>query len=108
MSKDGFLYTGANSKTVNNAEKRRKEAEARLKEKKNKRNKLLPAYEIVTTELDKEREASKLLLINTIETDTTETDIKAIVLATKLYIKSMSGLQARLNKILRSENEVKE
>lgn len=107
MAKDGFLYSGANSKTVNNVERIRKEAEARKQEKKSKRNKLLPAYEIVSAELNKERDASKLLLINTIETDTTEADIKAIVLATKLYIKSMSSLQARLNKILRSEDEEK-
>lgn len=101
MRNDGILYTGMTSKAkLAKLEEVKKEKE---RQKKDKKAKLQPFADVVLEELAKEKKNTILSLLNTIETETPEADIKAKIVAANLYKESISGLEARIKAIMRTK-----
>lgn len=97
---DSILYTGMNSKSFV-AEQVKKEDKRDQKE--TKRIQLQPYQELISTEISKLRDELSAELGNLIHIDTTEADVKSVVLGIRLADSKLVSLQIRLGNIVRQQ-----
>lgn len=101
MRNDGLLYTGLTSQ----AQLQRLEATKKEKkrQKANQKAKILPSAELLIELLAKEKKATILKLLETVQVDTSEEQTKSLILALNLYKDSLSGLEAQIKAIMRAK-----
>lgn len=100
---DSILNTGMTSHTINKAERMKKARENRNQIKQAKRTKLMPAAEVVITELDKEKQNTEKMLLEQINVNTPDQSVKDIIVALNLYGESLNKLKSRLSNIMREK-----
>jgi len=95
---DSVLYTGMSSQnSIVIREKREKMKE----EKERKRGVLLPGAQLLSLEIDKERQTIASELANIIHIEMSAADIKATVMGLRLADQRIAALARRLNNVLR-------
>ena len=101
MRNDGLLYTGLTSQ----AQLQRLEAAKKEKkrQKANQKAKILPSAELLIELLAKEKKATILKLLDTVQVDTSEEQTKSLILSLNLYKDSISGLEAQIKAIMRAK-----
>ena len=108
MRNDSILLTGMNSGTVSKVDReRRLRLEKEKKEKLAKKNAILPTIEPVLAEIEKEKKRTILEIMEKVDANTSEADLKANILALNLYKQSMNHLGTRLKNIMRVDKQVK-
>lgn len=100
MLNDKILYSGQTS-----ASKRLDKLEERAREKEKKQKKLSPAAEVVFEFIGKEKQAIQTQVLNYVQTNTTEKDLKSTLLALKFYDTHLTDLQIKLKSLLGRTNE---
>lgn len=95
---DGILWSGQTS-----ASRITEKLEERKREKLKKREKLSPAADVVFEYINKEKQNIQAQLLNYIQTDTNDENLKSTLLALKFYNTYLTTLQNNLRNILRKE-----
>lgn len=99
---DSVLYTGMSSQnSIVIREKREKMKE----EKERKRGALLPAAQLLSLEVDKERQTIASELANIIHIEMSTANIKATIMGLRLADQRIAALGRRLNNVLRVEQK---
>ena len=105
---DSILNTGISGATISRLERSRQAREQRIKNKEAKKSNLTPAAEIVIEEINKERDAVTVQLLNLIDSTTDEEVTRSTIHALRLYRKSLDGMKLRLGNILRTRERFDE
>lgn len=102
MRNDSILLTGMNSGTVSKVDRERMARQKKEKQERlSKKQVIQPAIEPVLLEIDKEKKRTILELMESIDTASTEQDLKSTIVALNLYKKSLDKLSIRLKNIMR-------
>lgn len=104
MRSDSILSTGLTSASIGKASRAKEARDERMRLKDAKRTTLLPAAEVVITEIDKEIQVTQVALLEMINTQTTTEQAKDIIASLNLYTASMKKLKSRLSNIMRTRD----
>lgn len=94
---DGSLYTGLTSA---NFRKQKVQADIKKQAKKQKQTTLMPAYDLVMAELDKDEAQITTELLETISISTPKDDVKSLIIALNMYQKRIKTLRSRIRTIM--------
>jgi hypothetical protein len=100
MRNDKILYSGQTS-----VSKRLDKLEERAREKVSKQKKLSPAAEVVFDYIEKEKKSIQTQVLNYVQTDTKEENLKSTLLALKFYDTYLITLQNNLKNLLGRSDE---
>lgn len=102
MRNDSVLLTGMNSGTVSKVDRERMARQKKEKQERlSKKHVIQPAIEPVLAEIDKEKKRTILAIMESVNGETTDSDLKANILALNLYKQSLDKLSIRLKNIMR-------
>jgi len=108
MRNDSVLLTGMNSGTVSKVDRERMLREKKAKQERlSKKHVIQPAIEPVIAEIDKEKKRTILEMMEAVNADTNEADLKSNIVALNLYKKSLDKLSTRLKNIMRVDVKAK-
>ena len=98
---DSVLLTGSSSAVREKLERTQLKDRLRKENKEANKTKMMPVHELVTDLINKEREATILKMLDTVDIKTTDKDHKALLLSLRLYKESINSIQAKINAIMR-------
>lgn len=101
MRNDSILFTGMTSNSINKADKALKARKKATEEKASQRSKIMPAVEPIIELIKKERDLTISSLLSVVDSNTSEDDLKATVVALNLYRQSIDKLQNSITRIMR-------
>lgn len=99
---DSVLLTGMNSGSINKVERSREKERQRQEEKLKVKATIHKSVIPVLEELKKEKDRTTLELLEVIDGNTDEANVKAVTVSLKLYRTSMDKLASRLGNIMRA------
>lgn len=98
MRNDGLLYTGVTSRTARKLSEEKKVLKRIDKEQK---LKLQTGADIVLDAIKKEKEQTVAKMLQAIDTNTPEDQVKTIIVSLNLYKDSLNSLSAKIKNIMR-------
>jgi len=102
MRSDEILWTGVSSQAAR-LERLTLAKKAKAEEKKDKRTRLTGGADIILEEIEKERKATAIKLLETIDTKTPPEETKSLIVALNLYRESLNKLSSRVKAIMREQ-----
>lgn len=106
MRSDSILVTGMTGASVDKAERMKIIREQKRNQKLANKTKLIPAAELVTQELQKEKDRTTLSILEAVDNfKINDKEHKANMQSLHLYRQSMANLSDRLNRIMRVKDE---